>query len=368
MALVGMVGAYAVPILLSDNTGAAEVFLSYVCLVNTGIIFVAFRKRWIWLKSVSFLTSWTLFTFILITYFSDQGSLFLVFGSIFFLTFYIIFVAYQVHYRLPLKRGTVAAILFNGILYVLLGLLTINEAWHPLFLGANALVHATFAYLMFVRRGRERASYYFLTTLALSTGTMAIYTWMSEFWWFSFLAIESLGLYLISHFSKDTFYQKLANAGIMIATFFMLIVWADGYSFYTEPLLSQEILSQSWLGWRSLSVLLVWGIMYFVEENRFQTLDKRKHADIKTQQILMGGVLLVLGFALGWLELNTRLLPLVQEGSWHLLHVQSTLWIYTLSFVMLLGWLNQVLWKKEILYYATTFLGLGGLLVWSFIL
>ncbi|MEL6731522.1 MAG: DUF2339 domain-containing protein [Bacteroidota bacterium] len=362
MALVGMVGAYAVPILLSDDTGAAEVFLSYVCLVNTGIIFVAFRKRWVWLNGVSFLASWTLFCSVL------TDDLFLVFGSIFFLTFYIIFIAYQVHYRLSLKGGTVVALLFNGLIYIVLGLFIIEEAWHPLFLGANALVHATFAYLMFVRRGRERASYYFLTTLALSTGTMAIYTWTSEFWWFSFLAIESLGLYLVSHFSKDTFYQKLANAGIMIATFFMLLIWADGYSFYTEPLLSQEMTSQSWLGWRSLSVLLVWGIMYFVEENRFQTLDKRKHVEIKTQQILMGGVLVVLGFILGWLELNTRLLPLVQEGSWHLLHVQSTLWIYTLSFVMLLGWLNQFFWKKEILFCAMTFLGMGGILVWSFML
>ncbi|MDZ7612729.1 MAG: DUF2339 domain-containing protein [Flavobacteriaceae bacterium] len=46
IALIGLVGAYAVPFLLSDNAGNISVLFSYVAIINIGILVIAFKKYW----------------------------------------------------------------------------------------------------------------------------------------------------------------------------------------------------------------------------------------------------------------------------------------------------------------------------------
>src|SRR5690606_21384262 len=42
IALIGLVGAYAVPMLLSDGSGNAAVFFSYIAIINVGILALSF--------------------------------------------------------------------------------------------------------------------------------------------------------------------------------------------------------------------------------------------------------------------------------------------------------------------------------------
>ncbi len=54
IAHIGMIGAYAVPYLLSDGSGRVEILFSYIAIINIGILAIAFKKYWKSLYLASF--------------------------------------------------------------------------------------------------------------------------------------------------------------------------------------------------------------------------------------------------------------------------------------------------------------------------
>ena len=62
IAVLGMVGAYGIPFLISANNGRVDLFFSYIIFINAGIAFLSFRKKWKIMSWLALLISWTLFT------------------------------------------------------------------------------------------------------------------------------------------------------------------------------------------------------------------------------------------------------------------------------------------------------------------
>ncbi|MEO8962533.1 MAG: DUF2339 domain-containing protein, partial [Ginsengibacter sp.] len=61
IAHIGLVGAYAVPYLLSEGSGKVAVLFSYMAIINIGILVIAFRKYWKPLHYSSFILTWIIF-------------------------------------------------------------------------------------------------------------------------------------------------------------------------------------------------------------------------------------------------------------------------------------------------------------------
>jgi uncharacterized membrane protein len=53
ISILALVGAYAIPFLVGGDSGNALALFSYIFLVNTGILFISFRKEWEWLKALA---------------------------------------------------------------------------------------------------------------------------------------------------------------------------------------------------------------------------------------------------------------------------------------------------------------------------
>jgi uncharacterized membrane protein len=53
IAVLALVGAYAIPFLVGGNSGNAVALFSYVFLINCGILFISFSKEWEWVKMLS---------------------------------------------------------------------------------------------------------------------------------------------------------------------------------------------------------------------------------------------------------------------------------------------------------------------------
>jgi uncharacterized membrane protein len=53
IAVLALVGAYAIPFLVGGKSGNAVALFSYMFLINCGILFISFRKEWEWLKSLA---------------------------------------------------------------------------------------------------------------------------------------------------------------------------------------------------------------------------------------------------------------------------------------------------------------------------
>ena len=61
IALLGLVGAYAIPFLISQNSERADLFFLYISLINSAVIYLAFIKRWRWVGNAAAVITWVLF-------------------------------------------------------------------------------------------------------------------------------------------------------------------------------------------------------------------------------------------------------------------------------------------------------------------
>ena len=61
IAHIGLVGAYAVPFLLSEGSGKVAILFSYMAIINVGILFIAFKKYWKPLYYSSFGLTWLMY-------------------------------------------------------------------------------------------------------------------------------------------------------------------------------------------------------------------------------------------------------------------------------------------------------------------
>ncbi len=98
IAHLGLVGAYAVPFLLSDDTGRVGILFSYILLINVGVLILAFKKYWKSLYYSAFGFTWLIYVSWFFTDYSE-GNYFLLalcFLFLFHILFYLTFLAYKV--------------------------------------------------------------------------------------------------------------------------------------------------------------------------------------------------------------------------------------------------------------------------------
>lgn len=118
IAIIGLVGAYSVPFLLSDGSGKVLILFSYMTLINIGILIIAFKKYWRLLNLTSFFATWLIFAS---WYFSSFNvslhfNIGLTFLFIFFAIFYTAFLSYKLIKKKSTKQKT-SFLFFQTLLY-----------------------------------------------------------------------------------------------------------------------------------------------------------------------------------------------------------------------------------------------------------
>ena len=118
IALIGLVGSYAVPFLLSNNSGRVDILFAYTAIINIGVLVLSFYKRWNSLLISAFLFTWVL---LLSTWeLADNEvyfSAFLTFNFVTFATFYLSFIAQKLHQEPELSTVDVALFLINSLAF-----------------------------------------------------------------------------------------------------------------------------------------------------------------------------------------------------------------------------------------------------------
>jgi len=163
IAHIGLVGAYAVPFLLSNDSGNDFGLFTYMTIVNAGILAISVKKYWRSIFYTSFVFTWVIFG----SWFSakyDQNEHFMlaaVFASVFFAIFYGVAFAYRlVNDKTGLieNAGQVFAtsFVYYGFGYAILDSREDLQRFEGLFTGAHALLHSAIAQV--VSRIRSNAS------------------------------------------------------------------------------------------------------------------------------------------------------------------------------------------------------------------
>ncbi|MBK9489173.1 MAG: DUF2339 domain-containing protein [Haliscomenobacter sp.] len=241
IALLGLVGAYAVPFLLGFHPKQYTFLFSYIAVINLGILALAVSRDWWVLKLVTFAWTWVIFIYWFAVYYfrQDDFGLLWFFLLVFFCTFYATILANTL-----VKPGKFAALnlfllLFNSIAFFWMGYAAC--LFHPLgqhLLGllalVNALIHFIVGYNLYQQNPEEKGNYYFIMVLALGFFTLAIpiqfdAPWVSIFW-----ALTAGFLFGIGRIKAWSFWEKTAYVLMGLACISIAQDWLYLYNTYSS--------------------------------------------------------------------------------------------------------------------------------------
>ena len=233
IAHIGLVGAYAVPFLLSEGSGKVAILFSYTAIINIGILVIAFKKYWKPLYYSSFILTWLIyFTWFTTNYkVTEHFQLALLFVSVFFATFYLIFLGYKLLQKERFESLDILLLIANSFIFYGIGYSILNA--HPtglellgLFTLGNALVHFIVSIIIYRQKLVDRNLFFLVAGLVLTFVTIAIPVQLDGNWVTMLWAFEAALLFWIGRTKSVAVYEKLSYVLMYLAFFSILHDWA----------------------------------------------------------------------------------------------------------------------------------------------
>jgi uncharacterized membrane protein len=238
IAHIGLVGAYAVPFLLSDGSGKVVILFSYMTVINTGILFISFKKYWKALLYSSFLLTWLIFFSWYIPGYqvSVHFQLALVFESLFFAIFYLIFLAYKLIRKEKYEIEDILLLLANSGIFYGLGYATLysnsaSEGLTGLFTLGNGAIHFAVAAMIWLQKPADKGLLYYVTGLGLVFVTIAIPVQLDGYWVTLLWSGEAAVLFWLGRTKNMVVYEILAYPLMFVVFFSVVQDWQDYYAY-----------------------------------------------------------------------------------------------------------------------------------------
>ena len=243
IALIGLVGSYAVPFLLSDNSGRVSILFAYTAIINIGVLIISFYKQWRSLYLSAFVFTWLMLLSLSgNAYKYEDFTPYFIFNLVTFLTFYIAFIFQKIHQEKELKEIDVVLFLSNSLLFFGMGVWYIydysigNHTAIAAFTLGNALLHFGVAYYFHVKKFPSQGLKYLILVLALSYATLVIPIQFKGSWITVFWSAEAALLFWFGRRKNLLVYERISYAVMLLATFSLIIDWtkADYSLYYTN--------------------------------------------------------------------------------------------------------------------------------------
>lgn len=242
IAHIGLVGAYGVPFLLSEGSGKVANLFTYMAIINTGILVIAFKKYWKPLYYSSFGLTWLMyFLWYASKYQTDEHfGLALTFLAIFFGTFYLTFLAYKLLQKEKFEIDDIILLLANSFIFYGIGYAILNnhktgEQLLGVFTLCNAIVHFLVGTIIYRQKLADRNLFFLVSGLVLVFITIAIPVQLDGNWVTLLWAGEAALLFWIGRTKNVPVYEKLSYPLMILAFFSIVHVWMTVYdSYYPE--------------------------------------------------------------------------------------------------------------------------------------
>ncbi|XLS29166.1 DUF2339 domain-containing protein [Flavobacteriaceae bacterium M23B6Z8] len=368
IAIIGLLGAYAVPYLLSDGSGQVAVMFSYIAIINVGILVISFKKQWKPLYYTAFALTWIIYlSWYLFSYSKEENFLIaFLFVTVFFLIFYITFLAYKLIRAEKLGAGSVIVLLLNAFIFYGIGyaLLNNHETGKELlgiFTVFNAIIHFIAGFIIH-RKKLANNLFYLIAALVLTFVTIAFPVQLDGNWVTLFWTAEAALLFWLGRSRNIKVYEALSYPLMILAFFSLVHDWENAYgnlisygSKEVRPLLNIHFLT---------SLLFTVGlgfVNYLYFRKASDDTDTRnliyKLVDFMLPALLITGLYLGFRFEIAnyWNQLiEASYLQITPEGYTYPidnynddLYKFKTIWIlnYSLLFVSFLSFFN--LWKTK---------------------
>lgn len=169
LAILALIGGFVTPFLVSTGSGNYKVLFTYIAILNTGMLSLAYFKRWTIINYIAF--SFTIILFFAWLLIEGNPSKF---WSILFLSiFYFQFLAMNLLYNL--KNGTsivwkeITLLLSNTAFYFTMGLVILQDTpYRGLFTASLAIINCFLAFVLFKRKSIDINIIYFIIGLVIT--------------------------------------------------------------------------------------------------------------------------------------------------------------------------------------------------------
>ncbi|MFC3559621.1 DUF2339 domain-containing protein [Pedobacter jamesrossensis] len=239
IAHIGLVGAYAVPFLLSDGSGKVGVLFTYMAIINIGILILSFKKYWKPLFYASFSLTWIIFLSWRLDLSSDNHffGLSILFSALFFIIFYITNLAYKISKKEIFGLSDVVIILLNSFIYYGIGYFILSENKNSvellgLFTLVNAVIHFIVSLIIYKKELADRNLFYLILAMVITFITMAVPVQLNGGWVTIFWTVEAAILFYLGRVKLIAIYEKLSFPLIFLAFFSLLQDWTTYYDVY----------------------------------------------------------------------------------------------------------------------------------------
>ena len=233
IAIGGMVGAFAIPFLLSEDSKNVMIFFSYITIINSGILVIAFKRYWKPLYISSFVLTWGIYmSWYSESYSSEEDFAHaLSFLLIFFSLFYLTFLAYKLLKEEKFNFFDILLLLLNSFIFYGLGY-SILYNHHPgenltgLFTAGNALIHLMVSLVIYRKKLADRNLFYLVSGLAIVFLTIAVPVQLNGNWVTLLWIGEAALLFSIGRIRSAPVYEKLSYPLIIISFLSQVQDWS----------------------------------------------------------------------------------------------------------------------------------------------
>ncbi|TFG74940.1 MAG: DUF2339 domain-containing protein [Flavobacteriales bacterium] len=242
IAHIGLVGAYALPFLLSEGKGDPAILFGYVAIINCGILYIAYKKYWKPLYLTAFFVTWLV---VLSWYGSGYETelhfgLFSIFLLLFFVLFYLTFLAYKIFKKEAFESLDILLLLANSFVFYGLGYdalqhHAVGAAYLGLFTLLNSVLHFVVSVLVYRQKLADKNLFYLVSGLVLVFFTIAIPIQLNGSWVTLLWGAEAALLFWIGRTKKVAIYEKIGYP-MMVLSFMSLVQdwgqmyqWAGGF-------------------------------------------------------------------------------------------------------------------------------------------
>ena len=210
LAIISLVGGFVTPFLVSNGSGNYQVLFTYLLILNTGLLVMAYNKAWRLLNALAFGFTAILFATWLIQLPYDTRQSVYTGGAIFASTFYILFFVVNIAHTIRENKKFIASdfailllntcLYFGAMLYFLsqLGL----DRYKGVFCAVMGVFHIVLSWLLFRKQRVDNNILYLLIGITLSFVSLTAPLQLHGHYITLFWASESVLLYWLFLKSK----------------------------------------------------------------------------------------------------------------------------------------------------------------------
>jgi uncharacterized membrane protein len=242
IALLGQVGAYAIPFMLGDGSNKTTFLFAYISIINIGLLFLSLKKNWKQVYQFAFFMSWIIYVITLLNVKTNSEMLpeNLLFIAINFFIFYATFLSYKIIKKEFYSLEQLMILLINALAFFFIGYYLINSIYPDhnyltLFTLSNALIHLAIGFWIHKIKLTDDTVQMFIFGLSVTFITIlvpvAFHGNTTTILW----AVEALGLSFIGYKYAKRAYLSLSVALLLLTFFSMFIDWGTYFVMVANP-------------------------------------------------------------------------------------------------------------------------------------